>query len=113
MKIDPEIKKILENHEKRISILEGRKTAKTDNGVKTWYKKGSTIERIVLFINEGFFSESRSMSNIISELKTKDYHLKSSDLTLPLRKIVRKGLLKRTKKTDDGSPSKNWLYKIV
>lgn len=111
--MDPEIKKILGNHEKRISALEGRKTVKTDNTVKTWYKKGSTIEKIILLIEEGFFSESRSISNIISELKTKDYHLKASDLTLPLRKIVRKGLLTRTKRNDDGSPSKNWLYKIV
>lgn len=110
--MDPDIKKILENHEKRISTLEGRKTVKTDNGVKTWYKKGSTIEKTVFLIEEGFFYESRSISNIISELKTKDYHLKASDLTLPLRKIVRKGLLTRTKRNDDGSASKNWLYKM-
>lgn len=113
MKMDPEIRKILENHEKRISTLEGRKTVKTDKGVKTWYKKGSTIEKIVLLINEGFFNESRSISNIISKLKTKDYHLRAPDLTLPLRKIVRKGLLTRTKKNDDGSLSKNWRYKKV
>lgn len=108
--MDPEIKKILENHEKRIFALEGKKSVKTESKVKTWYNKGSTIEKIVSLIKGGFFNEPHSISEIISELKTKDYHLKASDLTLPLRRIVRKGLLKRTKINADGSPSKNWLY---
>lgn len=108
--MDPEIKKILENHEKRISVLEGEKSVKIKSKVKTGYKKGSTTEKIVSLLKEGFFNEPRSISNIISELKTKDYHLKASDLTLPLRRIVRKKLLKRTKMNADGSHSKNWLY---
>lgn len=108
--MDPEIKKILENHEKRIRALEGKKEIKTVQKVRTWYKSGSTIEKIVLLIEEGFFSTPRTIAQIISEFKTKDYHLRASDLTLPLRKIVRKDLLKKTKKNADGSASKNWLY---
>lgn len=111
--MDPEIKKILENHEKRITALEGRKTSKPDTKTKNWYKPGSTIEKIISLIEDGFFNTPRTISEIISELKTKDYHLKASDLTLPLRKIVRKGLLVRTKRNADGSLPKNWLYAKV
>jgi hypothetical protein len=103
-----EIVRTLQNHEKRIAKLEGKKIVKS--GQKTWYKPGTTIEKIILLAKGRFFKDPRAISEIISELKTKDYHLKASDLTLPLRKIVRKGILNRTKKNGDGSPSKRWLY---
>jgi len=102
--------KILQDHEKRITTLEGKKQVKIEGKSKRWYKPGSTIEKIVLLIEEGFFNVPRAMKEIMSELKTKDYHLKASDLTLPLRKIVHKGLLKKTKRKADGSPSKVWLF---
>lgn len=102
--------KILENHEQRICALEGKREIKLKNKAKTWYKSGSTIEKIVLLIDDGFFNIPHTITEIILELKTKDYHLKASDLTLPLRRIVRKELLKRTKKGTDGSISNTWLY---
>jgi uncharacterized protein (UPF0335 family) len=105
--------KILQDHEKRLAALEGKKFAKTKEKAKTWYKQGSTIEKIILLIEEGFFNIPHTIKEIIAELKTKDYHMKASDLTLPLRKIVRKGLLKKIKRNADGSPSKNWLYMKV
>lgn len=101
--------RMLKNHEKRISALEKR-PIKTGSKIKTWYKSGSTIEKIILLIEEGFFRIPRTIGEIISELKTKDYHLRAPDLTLPLRKVVRKELLKKTKINADGSQSKNWLY---
>jgi len=104
------ILRILENHEQRIRSLEGKKETKPMGKAKPWYKPGSTIEKIVLLIGGGFFNIPHGISEIISELKTKDYHLEAADLTLPLRKIVRKGLLERTKKRSDGSTSKIWLY---
>ena len=105
------ISRVLQDHEKRIAALEGRRPVK-EKGTRTkdWYKPRSTIEKIVVLIEEGFFNKPRSMSEVVSELKTKDYHLKSADLTLPMRKVVRRGLLKKTKKNPDGSVSKNWLY---
>jgi hypothetical protein len=102
--------KILDDHEKRILALEGKRTLKPTSKNEKWYNPGSTIEKVVLLIEDGFFNIPRSMGDIVSELKTKDYHMESSDLTLPLRKIVRKGLLRKTKTRSDGSPSKNWLY---
>ena len=105
-----EILKTLENHEQRICSLEGKKQPQKISGAKTWYRPGSTSEKIVNLIGEGFFQDPRSISEIIAKLKTRDIHLKASDLTLPLRNVVRKGLLEKTKKKSDGSSSKPWLY---
>ena len=104
------IKNLLENHEKRITLLEGKKIQKIEERKKSWYKPSSTIEKIICLINEGFFNKPKSIGDIVTELKNRDYHLKASDLTLPLRKIVRKGLLKRTKELSDGSKAKKWHY---
>lgn len=109
-KNESKILRILEDHEQRIRSLEGKKELKSASKIKVWYKRGGTIEKIVLLIEGGFFNIPHGISEIISELKTKDYHLKPADLTLPLRRIVRKGLLTRTKKRADGTTSKNWLY---
>lgn len=107
-----EIEEMLKDHERRIHFLEGRKDIKVVKS-KVWYKSGSTIEKIVSLIEEGFFSTPHTIGEIVSELKTRDYHLKAPDLTLPLRKIVRKGILRKTKKKSDASISKKWLYTTV
>lgn len=109
-KVIEEIKKLLRDHEKRISALENKGIPKITSKTKKWYKPGSTIEKIVILIEEGFFSKPKSLKDIISKLKTKDYHLEASDLTLPLRKIVRKGLFEKTKDMPDGTVSNKWLY---
>jgi hypothetical protein len=105
-----EIDKVLQEHEARLAVLEGRKKADIKNKVQSWYKPGSTIDKIVDLITNRFFDEPRTIGDIISELKTRDFHLKASDLTLPLRKIVRKDMLRKTKKYTNGSSSKKWLY---
>ncbi|GAH54917.1 unnamed protein product [marine sediment metagenome] len=110
MKNQRKIIKILQDHEKRISALEKRSASKTILKAKSWYKPGSTIEKIVILIKEGFFNQPKSIKEIISGLKEKDYHLKASGLTLPLRRVVRKGLFRKTKKMASGAVSKKWLY---
>lgn len=100
----------LDDHEKRISALEKGGVSKRVLKTEVWYKSGSTIEKIIILIKEGFFNHPKSLKDIISDLKGKDFHLKASDLTLPLRKVVRKGLLRKTKQLPSGTISKNWLY---
>lgn len=111
---EQEINVRFEAIEKRLDILEGKKkivqAGQTDDKDKTGYRKGSTIDKIIILVNEGFFNKPKTITEIIVELKSKDYHLKASDLTLPLRRIVRKNILERTKKYSDGSESKNWMY---
>jgi len=114
--MDPEVKRRLEAIERRLDILEGK--YKKVSGIKQKeqeqqnikYKKGSTIHKILILKEEGFFDSPKTISEIVAELKSKDYHLRASDLTLPLRRIVRKSILIRTKKNSDGTESKNWMY---
>lgn len=73
-------------------------------------KKNTTHDKISELISEGFFDTNRTISDMVAELKTHDYHLKPSDLTLPLRKIVRNNILKKTKDLPDGMTSKHWTY---
>lgn len=103
-----EIKKILENHERRLSILEG--CPATAEKRSSWYKPGGTIDKIVKLISEGFFNDPKSLKDIIFKLEENDFHLEPSDLTLPLRRVVRKGLLKKIKQLSSGAVSKKWLY---
>jgi hypothetical protein len=107
---ESKILKMLQDHEKRITFLEGKKAEILFSKTNAWYKPGSTIDKVVSLLHSGFFKKPLAINAIISEFKAKDYHLSASDLTLPLRKIVRKGLLKRTKINTDGSRSKQWLY---
>jgi hypothetical protein len=111
---EQEINSRFEVIEKRLDILESKKniiqTEQAEGKDKKGYKKGSTIDRIITLVNEGVFDKPKKITEIIAELKLKDYHLKASDLTLPLRRIVRKNILERTKKYPDNSESKKWMY---
>jgi len=96
---------------KKIGKFQKHKDKEVNN--TTWYKKGSTVEKIVILIEEDFFQNSKSINEIIQKLAEKDYHFKAPDLTLPLRNIVRKGLLRKIKDLPDGTKSKVWRYSKV
>lgn len=108
MKDLKEINRVLQDHESRLAILESKK--KILDKQASWYKPGSTIDKVVKLITEGFFNKPKSLKEIIYKLKEGDFHLEPSDLTLPLRKIVRKGLLRKTKQLFNSAMSKKWLY---
>jgi hypothetical protein len=105
------INKILKDHEGRIIALEGNRKKQKSNVIDAqWYKSGSTIDKLMNLVKEGFFEKPKLISDMVLELKNKDYHLKASDLTLPLRRIVRKQVLRKTNKFSDGKISPKWLY---
>jgi predicted transcriptional regulator len=110
MKNLAEINDIIRDHERRLAALEGKKAVVSKDNGKSWYRAGSTIEKVVNLVSEKFFNKPKTIGDIISELKSRDSHMKPGDLTLPLRRIVRKDLLRKTKKNIDGSSSKKWLY---
>lgn len=86
---------------------------KSVSTTNSWYKKGSTIEKIWA-LNEGnFFDQPRTIKEILEKLTEKDYHFKASDLTLPIRSIVRNGKMKKTKDLPHGQKSKAWMYARV
>jgi hypothetical protein len=75
-----------------------------------WYRSGSTTEKLIKLMEEGFFNENRTIKDIIIKLKSQDYHFEPKDLTMQLRSIVRKELLKKTKELPDGTKLKKWTY---
>ena len=96
------------------------KSASTDQKPTTkissaysWYQKGSTIEKIWSLNEESFFDQPKTIKEIVEKLTEKDFHFKASDLTLPLRNIVRNGKLKKTKDLPNGQKSKTWMYTKV
>lgn len=109
-----ELKKILDDHERRLSLLEGRKVPKSkemkDEKIKTWYRKGSTTDKILSL--GSFFNQPKTVKDILDKLKEKDYHFKASDITMSLRYIVRNGSLRKTKTLSDGTKLKHWVYVV-
>lgn len=108
-RMDEETQHMLEDHERRLSALERRismidadlKQTVTDTTIggktKPRGKKNSTAAKLAELITDGFFDERRTLNDIISHFKKMDYHFKQSDLTMPLRRLVRKDLLRREK----------------
>lgn len=105
-----DVQKAIVGLEKRIKVLEGKKQLTEVVQNKAWFRPGGSTEKIIQLIREDFFNTTRSIAEIVVELKTKDYHLKASDLTMALRSIVRHGYLKKTKIHSSGKASKYWLY---
>jgi len=72
--------------EKRPSGKIKAKPAST--GVMAWLKE---------LVGEGFFSEPRSMNQIIEELNNRSHHLKAGDLTKQMQLLCHAKLLRRRK----------------
>ena len=102
--MDEDIIKMVQDHERRISALENKRAGALSRGHassaienKSWYKKDSTIAKLIGLLNEGFFDTHRTLADQVKQFETKDYHFKAADLTLPVRRLVRRNMLKREK----------------
>lgn len=100
------------NYEGQIELKPGKlvQVDTTKKEKSTDVRPGTTAEKIINLLEEGFFDKNRTISDIVNQLKSKDYHYKSTDLTMPLRQIVRKHVLKKTKELSDRKTSKQWTY---
>lgn len=97
----PEIKKQLENHEKRIEDLENLIRGRPKRAVT---KRKTILDHLTHLKSEGFFDQPKMTREIIEKLASEGYHYPHESLTGPLQKAVRQGLLGRIKK------NKNWAY---
>lgn len=98
-------------YEGEIHLTKDKITKKSINtSTKAGTRKGSTSDKISELISDGYFDTNRTISDIVTELKTYDYHFRSSDLTLPLRTLVRGKLLTKTKDMPSGTKSRHWTY---
>jgi len=111
--MDDETRLRFEDNEKRITGLEAKlygttKAPKsphsTEADSKMWYKPNGTPAKLVGLVNEKFFDTPKTLNEAVVQFEAKDYHFKLSDLTLPVRQLVRHGLLRREKK------GKHWAY---
>jgi len=102
--MNKEIKKILQNHEKRIAALEEILREKP----KRFREKKSTEDLIVELKSEGFFKEERTISQIRDALHAKARIVKLTDLPPYLLKLVRDNALKRKRKLI--RKRKTWVY---
>lgn len=100
-----EIRKVLEDHERRISALEEHTKKKPQTNLPL---KKSTEDLLVELKGEGFFNEDRPISQIREALHEKGRIVKITDLPPYLLKLVRNDTLKRTRKTI--GKRKTWVY---
>jgi hypothetical protein len=99
-----EIKKIIQDHEKRISKLESSHNAPKPTQKQKAKARKSTRDLLIILKNEGFFKAPRRLSDMVARLVEKNYNVSYGDLTKPLAKLVQSETLER-KKID-----KKWAY---
>ena len=83
---------------------QGKRTVRStaaENGKKRTASKGTgpmpTLEQ---FIQEGFFSQKRTIGAVVDQCKTKARNFKNNELSGPLGRLVRNNKLNRTKNSD-------------
>ena len=96
-----EIKKTLENHEKRIKNLENLLMSGKKKAVSS---RKSIIDHLDYLKSDGFFNEPRTLKEIVDRIAQESYHYPQTSLTDPLKRAVRQQMLGRIKK--DGK----WAY---
>ena len=96
-----EIKKKLEEHEKRIASLENLIKAK---GKRVVTKRKSITDHLIHLKFEGFFDQPKTVKEIIEKLAQEGYHYPDRSLADPLRRAIRQGILGRMKR------DKLWAY---
>jgi len=90
-----EIKKKLEEHDKRIEKVERFVSGKRNRAAKV---RKSILDHLVEFKSDGFFNDPRFLKEIVEKLAQEGYHYRVQSLTEPLQRAVRRGVLGRIKK---------------
>jgi hypothetical protein len=67
-----------------------------------------TTARLLSLVEEGLFSQQRSLAEIRETLSAKGWHYKLEDLGTPVTRLVRRKHLRRTRVTDGGKTI--WKY---
>lgn len=102
--MNDEIKKILDNHEKRISKLEKKLEAGIKKPKKLTAERKTISDHLDYLKSEGFFDQPKKTREIVERLAQEGYHYPPESLTYSLQKAVQKKVLGRVKK------EKKWAY---
>ena len=90
--------------ERRPSHSSGdRRTTKNSSG-------SGTTSRITNLVDEGFFSQQRSLAEIQGALAERGWHYDQNLLSTPVTRLVRKRILRRTQASE--GTKKVWKYSI-
>jgi hypothetical protein len=71
-------------------------------------RANGTTARLLSLINEGVFSQSRSLAEIRQALSERGWQYQPEDLGTPLTRLVQRGYLRRTQESNGGK--KLWRY---
>lgn len=106
MELD-EIKKILQNHEERISVLEGCKKENKPSKEKAASDYSGLNGGIQMLIDEQYFESPQSTQNVIKKLNEKGYHYEQAVVAKALANYFMKRDRKLTRIKE-----KVWKYAI-
>lgn len=99
-----DLKKILDNHEKRISKLEKKFEVSSQKLKKSVVERKTILDHLEYFKSEGFFDQPKKSQEIVEKLAQEGFHYPPQSLTWSLQKAVQKKVLGRIKK------DKKWAY---
>lgn len=99
-----EIKKILDNHEKRISELEKKLVGSIKKPKESVAERKTISGHLEYLKSEGFFDQPKKSQEIVEKLAQEGFHYAPQSLTWSLQKAVQKNVLGRVKK------EKKWAY---
>ncbi len=88
------VMKILQDHERRIKKLEGKKSIPIAKNST----KPSITKLLIELKDAGFFNKPRFLKEIVNVLARLGYHYRPSSLTDPIRRALRKKILGRVGK---------------
>lgn len=60
--------------------------------------------------NEKFFTQSRTLAEVVEVVRAQGHHVESKNVTDPLEKLVRSKVLRRERKSVAGSTRPVWVY---
>ena len=74
------------------------------------FRPNSISSQIIDLIERDFFTDNKTIQDIIKKLQSRGHIYKSPQLTDSLLRLVRQGRLEKTKDHPTGEKSKLWMY---
>lgn len=102
--MDEEIKKILDDHEIRIRVLEDKPVKEKETRIEKDYK--GLVGGIKFLIDNKFLDEPRTANEIMTELKREGYHHSLA----PISKMLSVNFTKNKKVLNRIKDKENWKY---
>lgn len=96
-----EIKKVLEDHEKRIVVLEFKQGKKGTSTARVGNHKKTLPDHIIVMRGRGFFSQPKTAEETHKKLQA-DYHCELNRVEVGLVRLAKRKLLRKASKETNG-----------